>query len=212
MCPDISSLGLKSSFDFKETRIPTSREMSDIRDKLREFVAPTVRDLESRNLINGFYHIVHNHIDLRLSCDDWQQHEESIKEVLSEHSISTDLTACGEMSPEVYGGETGVILCYNNLEFNSRLTLALFELMHLTDETSVKETQEKLCPHQWVHHLCNQSGYLNFPQIVFEFIDGFMWLHEMVARNRENDEVITVARNIARDIKNALTEFESWLG
>jgi hypothetical protein len=122
----------------------------------------TIRDLESQKLSNGFHHLIHEDIDLRLSCEDWPKHESKIKEVLSIHSISLDLKDWA-MPPEQYGGEIGVLLCYNNLEFNSRLSLALVELIVGTEDISLKESQERLCPHQWVHYLCNQFGYLNLP-------------------------------------------------
>ncbi len=208
MSVDIETLGLKSLYIFKETHIQTSRERLDIHQKLRQIVAPAIRDLESQRLINGFHHIIHEDIDLRLSCNDWHQYEPKIKEILTLHSIPSDLRDWVLMPPERYGGKTGILLCYNNLEFNSRLSLAIVELMDETDYGSIRQAQESLCPHQWVHYLCNQFGYLNFDQIAFELNDAFIWLQTLIDSNDRNQRVISIARNIIRKLKIAAIQFE----
>ena len=76
---DISGLGLKTNFNFKETHIPTSLNDNDIQKHLREKIGPTIRELESNQLINGFHHLVHKDIDLRLSCNNWNEDESKIK-------------------------------------------------------------------------------------------------------------------------------------
>jgi hypothetical protein len=176
---NFETIGLKSRYVFKETHLDTSHEIDDIRAKLRRFVAPAIRDLESQKLINGFHYIVHASIDLRISSSDWAQQLPGIRGVLADHSISPDLQDWKDadaMPPARYGGSDGVLLCYNNLEFNSRLCLALIELMSETDSDDVREAQEKLCPHQWLHYLCNQFGCLNLDQIGFELKDASDWL------------------------------------
>jgi hypothetical protein len=190
MSTNIEAFGLKSSYTFKETHIPTSHKRDDIHRILRELVAPTVRDLESEKLINGFHYIVHKEIDLRLSSHDWSQHEARIREVLAAHSISPDLEEfqdCHEMPREQYGGETAVLLCYNNLEFNSRLCLALVELVSHTSDKTIREKQQNLCPHQWVHYLCNQAGYLNLDQVKFELNDALIWLESFTQNSYPMD-------------------------
>lgn len=204
---NIDSLGLKSTYDFKQTHIGTSPERNDIHRKLRRIVAPVIRALECEGLINGFHHIIHQDIDLRLSSNRWQQNESRIKEILASHSIPTDL-ANWRMPEQHYGGPMGVLLCYNNLEYNSRLCLALVELMHETDDESTRQAQGRLCPRQWVHYLCNQFGYLNRAQIKFEFEDAFTWLHDFVCRNPQGTPF---ARNIISQLKRATTQFEGRL-
>ena len=211
MSVDIRTLGLKSIYVFKETHISTSHARHDIHEKLRQVVSPVIRDLESEGLINGFHHIIHKDIDLRLSCHDWQQYEPRIREVLRIHTISTDLKDWGPMPLESYGGETGVLLCYNNLEFNSRLSLALIELIHETDDESIQEAQHALCPHQWVHYLCNQFGYLNPDQILFELNDAFVWLQTLVTKNPGNRQIISFAADTLTKFKQAATQFENTL-
>jgi len=204
---DIATYGLRPKYIFKETHIQTSRNRDDIHQKLRQIVTPTIRDLESRGLINGFHYLVHTHIDLRLSCADWDQHESKIRQVLKDHSIPTDL-ADWEFKPEGYGGETGAVLSCNNLEFNSRLCLALIELINETDDQRIRQEQEKLCPHYWVHYLCNQFGYLNSGQIIFELNDAFDWLSTLAWNQKDDPEVIPYVRSLIDRLKNMAAEFE----
>ena len=201
---DMATYGLKSKYTFKNTYIRTSRSRDDIHQKLRQIVAPAIRDLESRGLINGFHYLVHEHIDLRLSCADWDQHESKIKQVLKDHSIPTDLVDW-EFKPEGCGGETGAVLSCNNLEFNSRLCLALLELINETDDQRIRQEQEKLCPHYWVHYLCNQFGYLNLNQVKFEFQDAFIWLNELVS---EYPQLVPLVRTVLGQVKRIATELE----
>lgn len=204
---DIATYGLRRKYIFKETHIQTSRGKDDIHQKLRQVVTPAIRDLESRGLINGFHYLIHSNVDLRLSCADWNQHESKVKQVLKDHSIPTDL-ADWEFKPEGYGGETGAVLCCSNLEFNSRLCLALLELINGTDDQKIRQEQEKLCPQQWVHYLCNQFGYLNWNQIIFELNDAFNWLRTLVGNQRDDPEVISYAQRLIDRFKNMATQFE----
>ena len=208
---NIETLGLKSSYMFKETQIPTSRKRHDIYQLLNKFVAPVIRDLEYKNLINGFHYIAHKNIDLRLSCNDWPKHEASIRKVLSAHSISPDLKdwkTCDEMPPDNYGGKTGVLLCYNNLEFNSRLCLALVELMYETEDETIRKKQEALCPHQWIHYLFNQSGYLNLDQICLELNDAAIWLEKEMNNHAYVAQVRSEASEILKELRNVITRFD----
>lgn len=85
------------------------------------------------------------------------------------------------MPPAQYGGETGVLLCYNNLEFNSRLCLALAEFISETDDNGARQHLYDLCPHQWVHYLCNQFAVLNLEQVAFELQDALRWLRGLLS-------------------------------
>jgi hypothetical protein len=105
------------------------------------------------------------------------------------------------------------VLCYNNLEFNSRLCLALAELMNETRDPLTRRMQERLCPHQWVHYLCNQFGYLNWAQIEFEVNDALLWLESMIRGNQGNPQVHSNARRMATGLRDILDRFEDrWLG
>lgn len=205
---DIEALGLKSSFIFKETHIPTTRDRRDIHQQLREVIAPVVRNLESEGLIDGFHYTVHQQIDLRLSCDDWGRGKRAIRGVLDNHSIRPDLVDWALLPPERYGGEAGILLCYNNLEHNSRLCLALADLMDETDDEGVRTRQADLCPHQWLHYLSNQFGYLNLDQIVFELNDAFLWLQTFMNSNAGNPQAVPLASDLLGRLKMAAAEFE----
>lgn len=216
---NIRSLGLKTSYNFKQTHIPTSGSTKDKHQKLRDIVAPAIRDLESKSLINGFYHIIHQDIDLRLSCDDWAQHESEIKDVLDEHSISSDLELADNLGSARYGGFGGGLLTENNLELNSRLTLAIIELIHSTKDTATLNGLREQCPHQWIHHLCNQFGLNNFQEIGFYFNVALIWLLEILLRSQRDQSainkkmmdpsVVSEVRKIINTFKDLITNFEN---
>ena len=208
---NIESLGLKTSYNFKQIHIPTSGSIEDKHQKLREIVAPAIRDLESKSLINGFYHIIHQDLDLRLSCDDWEQYESEIKEVLAKHSIASELEPGGNLGSESYGGPGGALLTENNLEINSRLTLAIIELIYSTDDETTRQGLLKQCPHQWVHHLCNQFGLNNFQESEFDFNNAMAWLETIIYNNRNNPQAISDARGMINTFKDRIAHFESTL-
>lgn len=205
---DTEALGLRSSYTFKETHVSTTRDRHDVQEQLRRVIAPVVRQLESRRLIDGFHYIVHQQIDLRLSCNDWHDCEAPIRGVLSDHGIPSDLTDWALQPPEDYGGEIGILLCYNNLEYNSRLCLALAELIAETQDEVIRTRQEGLCPHQWLHYLCNQFGYLNLDQIAFEFNDAFVWLQTLLRSNPGNTQVAAMASALLARVRGAADQFE----
>lgn len=47
--------GLKESYDFKEIHVQTSRELSDVHDKIFNYISPAIIELEALKLINGFH-------------------------------------------------------------------------------------------------------------------------------------------------------------
>jgi len=173
-----------------------------------DIVAPAIRDLESKSLINGFYHIIHEDIDLALSCDDWEEKEGRIAEVLEGHSISTDLTYGGNLWPEDYGGDGGATLTENNLELNSRLVLAILEVTADTSDDATLAVLDRQCPHQWVHHLCNQFGLNNLQESVFDFNSAMVWLETIMRNNQGIPEVISEVRRILDYFKGRLGLFE----
>lgn len=190
MIRKLSDYGLKESYNFKQTHIPvdlnttdTAKRIAEVHDRIAAHVSPVITELESLALINGFHFILHGSIDLRISSGDWDKNENRIKEVLRKHGISNDLENWGPMSPERYGGPVGVILCYNNLEFNSRLILALIDAQKHTDDIATKQCQERLVHNQWVHYLYIQYGLLNDVQVQLEFSDSLEWLMTIVSRD-----------------------------
>jgi len=105
----MSDYGLKKSYKFKEIYIPLDK-IDDFYNKVATQITPTIIELETLDLINGFHFILHQAIDLRLSCNDWNKNEKKIKEILKEHKLPENLKDCGSLSPEKYGGDIGVNL------------------------------------------------------------------------------------------------------
>lgn len=205
---NMESLGLKTSYVFKQTRIPTTGDVEDKRRKLIEVVAPTIRELESKSLINGFYHIIHEDIVLSLSCENWQEKGFEIIEVLTNHSISSDLELGGNLWPDDYGGDGGAAITENNLELNSRLVLSILEITRDTDNEAALEMLERLCPHQWIHHLCNQYGLNNLQESVFNFNSAMIWIETIMRNSGEIPEVASEVRRILDYFKGRLGLFE----
>lgn len=204
---NIESLGLKAAYNFKQIQILTSGDLEDKRRKLIEIVAPAIRELESKSLINGFYYTIHQDIELRLSCENWEQNEAEIKGVLAKHSISADLEHGGNLWPDDYGGEGGAALTENNLELNSRLVLSIFELTSATDDEATLEMLDRQCPHQWMHHLCNQFGLNNLQESVFDFNSAMVWLETTVQNHMETPEIVTEVRKILDYFKGRIGLF-----
>ena len=85
-------------FSFKEVNIQKNLKEGS-RDEIIENhleyvfnkISPAIDELLDKDLITYFHFINHNGIDLRLSCDNWEEKEDSIKVILSNNGISTDL-------------------------------------------------------------------------------------------------------------------------
>ncbi len=202
--------GLKKSYDFKEIHVPINHEIADVHDKIFNYISPAIIELEALKLINGFHFILHKSIDFRISAEDWNKNEKEIKKILRKYKLSDDLKNLEPMPPEKYGGDIGVILCYNNLEFNSRLISALIDTRKHTDDINMKKLQEKLLYNQWVHYLYIQYGFTNDIQIRLEFIDSLNWLVTLVNNNPDAKDfaikVLDDFSNIINQLKNKFNE------
>lgn len=207
----LEKIGLKINYSFKEIHIPTNWQLSDIHSKLRYKVAPVIEALETKNLINGFHVIPHKDIDLRLSCFNWEANEPKIIELLNRYNISSRLTDWGPMPEKDYGGPQGVVLCYNNLEFNSRLILGFVQLLDETRDSDLRRSLDALCPHQWVHYLCIQSGKDNLCQAQFEIDDAFVWLRTVKNRGGQVPGITDKLRTIIESNRKQIAQFEEGL-
>ena len=209
MNPDQLGPRLRSQYVFKETRVPAAPRMQDIRQVLETVVAPAIRELEAKGLLDGFHYLRHTDIDIRLSCNDWPAKESAIQQVLEQYSIASNLVDWEGLSPDEYGGELGVILCYNNLEFNSRLCLPLLESIHeaAQQDNPLRDQLDRLSPHQWVHYLANQTGYGNMRQIAFELDDAFEWLRAMLAKQGDVADVKPAISQLLDKLSDAIGRF-----
>ena len=201
--------GLKKSYDFKEIHVPINHELADVHDKIFNYISPAIIELEALKLINGFHFILHKSIDFRISTEDWSKNEKRIKKILRKYNLSDDLKNLKPMPPEKYGGDIGVILCYNNLEFNSRLISALVDTRKHTDDKNMKKLQEKLLYNQWVHYLYIQYGFTNDIQIRLEFLDSLNWLVTIVNNNPENIEVKDFANKVLDDFSHIINQLKN---
>lgn len=204
----MESLGLKPEYIFKQTRILTTGEVEDKRSKLIEMVAPAIRELEADGLINGFYYTLQQDIDLRLSCSDWAKSETEISDILAKYGIPSDLENGGNLWPDDFGGESGAALTENNLELNSRLIIAMLEVIRATEDETTLELLDRQCPHQWMHNLCNQFGLNNLQESVFDFNNAMVWMETTMQNHGEVPDIVAEVRKILDYFKGRLGLFE----
>lgn len=209
MLRNLLDYGLKESYDFKEIHVQTSRELADVHDKIFNYISPAIIELEALKLINGFHFILHESIDFRISAEDWNKNEKRIKKILRKYNLPDDLNKWEPLSPEKYGGVIGVILCYNNLEFNSRLISALIDTQKHTDNAAKKEQQKWLLYNQWVHYLYIQYGVTNHVQSQHEFQNSLIWLEIFVNSNPENKEVKDFANSILNKFSDTINQLKN---
>ena len=130
----IEQFGFKTRYHFRQTQIDVDEEaknagmsLADL-DQLpsvlhfviRTKVLPAILELENRELINGFYFIMHEKLDLRLSCDSWEEKEQEIRTVLTNNGISPELVHYKGLKDDDFEN-----LDDNNLEMNSRFCIGL---------------------------------------------------------------------------------------
>lgn len=164
----MNEFGLKQDYDFKEVKVflPKYRSRRQIHDKIFFIVTPVIQKLEKMQLINGFHFIIHEHIDLRISCTRWtKRNTEYFESLLSECGIQDHLVRWPGLSPKIYGGEVGVNLCYNSLEYNSRLVMMDVDASYMNTRELLKWKRERdevnragLFFNQFQHFLLYQYG------------------------------------------------------
>ena len=204
MMEKVLDYGLKESYNFKEIHVPTTQDLDDIHDKVVTDISPAIIELETSKLINGFFFISHKAIDVRLSSNNWKKNEKKIREILRKHKLSDDLKNCEPLPPEDYGGDIGVILCYNNLEFNSRLIMALLDAQKLTDDMNMKRQLEGLL-HQWIHYLYIQYGIYNELEMDSEFRRSLSWVWRLYEKSNDKEW----ANTVLKDMNNAINQLKN---
>ncbi len=102
-------------------------------------------------------------------------------------------------------------LSYNNLEFNSRLIIALLDA-EKTDDITVKADSKRygynflLCT-QWVHYLYIQYGIRNDAQSLLQFADSLGWLRELISNNPQDIEVRNFANRVLHNMSRDIAQF-----
>lgn len=193
---NFKEFNLKTVFIFKEAHIPTTREVEDMRKKLRENVLPAIMELESKKLINSFHYLTHTDIDLRLSCIDWKLNEKKIQLILVKHQIPRILNDWGEPVFEDEYNES--LMQYIMLELSSRFSLAL---IGFADKKDFSKRQNEIWLRQWIHFIFNELGYLNADQIRIELFDSYGWLNDLISRNPKDLDILFFAGKMIRDAK-----------
>jgi hypothetical protein len=182
----IEQFGFKTRYNFRQTQIDVNEEAKNAGMSLNSLeelpnvlyfvistkVSPAILELERRELINGFYFIMHQKLDLRLSCDAWEEKEQDIRTVLTKNGISPELVHYSGLKEDDFSN-----LDDNNLETNSRFVLAYSAIW---DRASQEERNQmsRAVPARWIHYLYNQFGYINLAEALDKFNSAFFQLEQ----------------------------------
>jgi len=189
--------GLKESYNFKEIKIKSGIKIEELHKDIIYKIAPAIIHLEENGLINGFHFIWHEKIDLRISSNNWDETEEEIKIRLEEFGLPSDFKDWS-MSTERYFGDIGVLLCYNSLEFNSRIILQL--LQEKFDENNDRIIN--LYASQLPHYHFIQFGWDNITEAIINFENSINQFDEIIERNKN-------VYKLLNKIQGYLTEAET---
>jgi hypothetical protein len=182
----IEQFGFKTRYNFRQTQIDVNEEANNagmsfttvdelssvIQFVIRTRILPAVLELEHRELINGFYFIMHEKLDLRLSCDSWEEKEQDIRTVLTSNGIPPELVQYSGLKDDDIKN-----LDDNNLEMNSRFVLAYLAIRDRASE-EVRNQMSRAVPAKWIHYLYNQFGYLNLVEAISKFDSAFFQLEQ----------------------------------
>lgn len=182
----IKQFGFKTRYHFRQTQIDVHEEARNaglpltsvdqlagvLHFVIRTKVLPAVLELEHRELINGFYFIMHAKLDLRLSCDSWEEKEQDIRNVLTNNGISPELTHYSGLKDDDFNN-----LNDNNLEINSRFVLAYLSIRERASQEE-RSQMAGVAPARWIHYLYNQFGYINLVEAISKFDSAFFQLDQ----------------------------------
>jgi hypothetical protein len=182
----IRPFGFKTRYSFKQTQIDVDQEAKNadmslanvdelssvLHFVIRTKVLPAILELEHCELINGFYFIMHEKLDLRLSCDSWEEKEEDIRIVLTNHGISPELVQYSGLKDDDFQN-----LNDNNLEMNSRFVLAYLAIWDRASQED-RNQMSRAVPARWIHYMYNQFGYINLVEAISKFDSAFFQLEQ----------------------------------
>ncbi len=167
----LNQFSFKTKYHFKQTHINVDLfSKEDIESKVREKIIPAILELETKKLIDGAYFILHAKLDLRLSCDSWDDKKSKIKRVLKKHEISDNLTNHGGPQEDEIAN-----LDNNCLELISRLMMAYLTLKDREGSKKLSKILQDI-PQHWIHYMYNQFGFININEAIDHFKYGFGWL------------------------------------
>jgi hypothetical protein len=214
----IEQFGFKTRYNFRQAQIDVNEEARNAGMSLASLeelsnilhlviktkVLPAILELERRELINGFYFITHEKLDLRLSCDSWKKKEQDIRVVLANNGISPELTHYSGLKDDDFKN-----LDDNNLEMNSRFVLAYLSIWdRATEEDRIQ--MAKAVPHRWIHYLYNQFGYINLVEATSKFDSAFFQLEQGYRlRQCDREHFIKILEQVKSRAEAKLHEIES---
>jgi len=210
MTADICRFGLKEHFDFREVHMEVMEPISNIHRAIKESVTPAVLELEETGLINSFHFIFQNDLLLRLSSDDWDAKDDKIRKVLEKHGIPPEFHEMYELPKDHFGGEEGILLCYNNMESNSRLIMGLLDLKDEYNE-ELDEKLDHLVYSHWVHNLYIQYGINNILQVQYEFKDSLYWIVSLLRAHGDKPQLVEILSKVVREMRRQAELLESQL-
>lgn len=182
----IEPFGFKTRYHFRQTQIDVDGEAKNagmsltrvdelssvLQFVIKTKILPAVLELERRELINGFYFIMHEKLDLRLSCDSWEEKEQDIRAVLTNNGISPELRHYSGLIVDDFTNLDG-----NNLEMNSRFVLAYLSIWDRASQED-RIQMSRAVPGRWIHYLYNQFGYINLVEAISKFDSAFFQLEQ----------------------------------
>ncbi|CAB1065520.1 hypothetical protein D1BOALGB6SA_10317 [Olavius sp. associated proteobacterium Delta 1] len=196
----LEKFNFKTRYHLKEAQIdigPFSNE--NFEKQIREKIIPAILELESEKLIDGFYFLYHSKIDLRLSCDSWDEKESDIKRVLTKHGISDSLKEYDLQEDEIAN------LDNNSLELTSRLRMA-YILFKDKGDSQHNYSNLKKFPQLWNHYLYNQFGYINLDEGIDHLNYGIGQL--LIALDHNQCDVSTIIDILEKFKEAADTEID----
>jgi hypothetical protein len=214
----IERFGFKTRYNSKQTQIDVDEEAKNagmsltgvdeltgvLHFVIRTKVMPAILELERRELINGFYFIMHEKLDLRLSCDSWEKKEQDIRVVLANHGISPELAHYKGLKEDDFKN-----LDDNNLEMNSRLVLAYLAIWERASQEE-RNHMSRAAPARWIHYLYNQFGYANLLEGISKFDSAFFQLEQGYKLGQcDRDRYVRILEHVKTRAEATLQQMEN---
>jgi hypothetical protein len=214
----IEQFGFKTGYRFRQAQIDVDDEarkaglpltdLDQLPDVLhfviRTKVLPAILELDHRELINGFYFIMHEKLDLRLSSDSWEEKEQDIRAVLTKNGISPELVHYKGLKEDDFKN-----LDDNNLEMNSRFVLAYLSIWDRASEEERRQ-MSRAAPARWIHYLYNQFGYSNLAEGVSKFDSAFFQLAQGYRLGQcDRDRYVQILEHVKARAEATLQQMEN---
>jgi hypothetical protein len=213
----IEQFGFKTRYNFRQTQIDVEEEAKNagvslarvdelsnvLHFVIRTKVSPAILELERRELINGFYFIMHEKLDLRLSCDSWEEKKQDIRTVLTNNGISPELVHYSGLKDDDFKN-----LDDNNLEMNSRFVLAYLSIWDRASQED-RSQMARAVPARWIHYLYNQFGYINLVEAISKFDSAFFQLEQGYRLGQcDRERFVQILEHVKARVEATLQQME----